>query len=87
MDDNGPAGPVRLVAPGVAPEDGLTCYPPLAPPGGPCLYGDYSAARVDEHGDVWIATEYVGPGLRGPFSNFFTFVGRIETDPDDHHHT
>jgi hypothetical protein len=77
MDDDGPVGPVRVVANGVAPEDGHSCYTFGMFDPAPCRWGDYSAARVDEQGNVWMATEYIGPGSRTRLSNWSTFVGRL----------
>jgi hypothetical protein len=78
MGAAGPEGPVRVMGEGVAPEDGDSCYTFGASDPAPCRWGDYSAARVDEQGDVWMGTEYIGPGPRTEFTNWSTFVGRLD---------
>ena len=41
------------------------------------LAGDYSAATVDEHGSIWIASEYIPLGHRTLLANWGTFVAQI----------
>ena len=76
------AGPVRIAAAGVAPEDGFTGYPSL---GGDVAarWGDYSAAVADEHGNLWFATEFIPAAPRTPLANWGTFIGKITVDRDD----
>jgi hypothetical protein len=71
----GTHGPVRIVRPGVAPEDGFTCYVAegFAPP---CRWGDYSYAVADEAGNLWMAGEDI-PGPRTVLANWGTFVARL----------
>ena len=72
---SGTSGPVHIARPGVAPEDGFTCYVALgsAPP---CRWGDYSSAVADEAGNVWMAGEDI-PGPRSFYANWGTFVARL----------
>jgi len=78
MGPSGPVGSVRIAAEGVAPEDGYSCYAAFVFPVGPCRWGDYSAARVDEHGDVWMGVEYIPPLARAVGENWGTFVGQLQ---------
>ena len=86
VSPDGPASRVRVVRSGSGPQDGFTGY---WIGGGRPRWGDYSGAAVDEHGDVWLATEYIGQtctfqawiggdltcgGTRGAFANFGTRV-------------
>jgi hypothetical protein len=58
-------GPVRIMARGARPYDAQTCYRAfdgnLALLRG-CRWGDYSAARADAQGHIWIATETPAAG-------------------------
>jgi hypothetical protein len=72
----GPSGPVNVVRPGVAPEDGFTCYVAEGF-GPPCRWGDYSYAEADEAGNLWIAGEDIPGGPRTLLANWGTFVGRL----------
>jgi hypothetical protein len=78
MDPSGPVGPVRIAAEGSGPEDGFSCYAAFGTPVEPCRWGDYSAARVDEHGDVWMGVEYIPPLARAVGENWGTFVGHLQ---------
>jgi hypothetical protein len=69
---SGTSGAVHVVGPGVAPEDGFTCYPPYSD--GVCRWGDYSAA-VAEDGAIMMATEYI-PGPRDTNADWGTFIAR-----------
>ncbi len=71
----GATGPVRVVRPGVAPEDGFTCYVAEGF-GPPCRWGDYSYAESDEAGNIWMAGEDI-PGPRTLLANWGTFVARL----------
>jgi hypothetical protein len=72
------SGPVRVMARGVRPYDGATCYRAL---GGDlargCRWGDYSAARADAQGRIWMATEYIPNLPRTELANWGTFIGRL----------
>jgi hypothetical protein len=74
------SGPVRVMARGVRPYDAETCYRAfegdIALLRG-CRWGDYSAARADAHGHIWIATEYIPPLPRAKRANWGTFIGRL----------
>jgi hypothetical protein len=74
---------VKLTSRGVFPDDGFTGYPVFDDRGG--RWGDYSAAVVDAHGDVWVANETIPcqelPGRTGCFrttlANWGTLVTKI----------
>jgi hypothetical protein len=74
------SGPVRVMARGVRPYDAETCYRAF---GGDlallrgCRWGDYSAARADAHGRIWMATEYIPLLPRAKRANWGTFIGRL----------
>jgi hypothetical protein len=74
------SGPVRLMARGVRPYDAERCYRAF---GGDealargCRWGDYSAARADHRGRIWMATEYIPNLPRTKLANWGTFVGRL----------
>ena len=68
------------MARGARPYDGQTCYRAF---GGDaalirgCRWGDYSAARADAHGRIWMATEYIPQLPRADLANWGTFIGRL----------
>ena len=75
---------VKLTSLGVFPDDGFTGYPVFDDRGG--RWGDYSAAVVDAHGDIWVANETIpcqellGPGngcYRSLLANWGTLVAKI----------
>jgi hypothetical protein len=74
------SGPVRVMARGVRPYDAQTCYRAF---GGDaallrgCRWGDYSAARADAQGRIWVATEYIPDLPRAKRANWGTFIGRL----------
>jgi hypothetical protein len=70
------AGDVRIVANGVAPDDGLTGYP-IVEGTNVGRWGDYSAAVADENGDLWFATEFIPGGPRTTLANWGTFIAKI----------
>jgi len=74
----GATGPIRLVARGSVPEDGISCYPvDLADPGyRGCRWGDYTAA-VATRNEIRIAGEFTPRTSRSTFLNFGTFIGRV----------
>jgi hypothetical protein len=84
------AGEIRVAGAGVGPDDGFTGYA-LYGGSGVARWGDYSAAAVDESGDIWIATEYIGQSCtdaqfladftcgqtRSQLANWGTFIARV----------
>jgi hypothetical protein len=73
-------GPVRVMARGVRPYDGATCYRAFegeAALARGCRWGDYSAARADAQGRIWMATEYIPDLPRAERANWGTFIGRL----------
>jgi hypothetical protein len=72
------AGDVQIVAAGIAPHDGFSGYSYFGG-GGSGRTGDYSAAATDEHGAVWIASEYIPSGPRTLLANWGTFISQIAT--------
>lgn len=68
-------GPVHIAGAGQLPEDGFTCYPAYGGP--PCRWGDYSAAVVDQLGNVWMASEYIPNDTRTVLANWGTFISRV----------
>jgi hypothetical protein len=77
-EDSG-AGKVHIIAAGAFPSDGFGMYPPFS--NGVGRWGDYSAAAVDEAGNLWFATEYIPPTLsgfpQGVGENYGTFIGTL----------
>jgi hypothetical protein len=73
------SGPVRLMARGVRPYDGGSCYQAFDGSNliRGCRWGDYSAARADAQGRIWLATEYIPDLPRVEMANWGTFVGRL----------
>ena len=70
------AGDVHVVASGAAPHDGFSGYKYFGG-NGSGRTGDYSAAAVDEHGAIWIASEYIPLAPRTLLANWGTFVAQI----------
>ena len=70
------AGDVQIIAAGTAPHDGFSGYGYFGG-GGSGRTGDYSAAAVDEHGAIWIASEYIPSGPRTLLANWGTFIAQI----------
>jgi len=72
----GPAaasGPIYLNGPGVAPEDGFTCY--AATGFGPsCRWGDYSASSSDGNGNIVMGNEMIAATPRDEEANWSTFI-------------
>jgi hypothetical protein len=70
---------VHVAAAGAGPEDGFTGY--VSQTGSrTARWGDYSAAAVDEIGNLWFATEYIPsirPEDRTALANWGTFIGKI----------
>jgi hypothetical protein len=74
------SGPVRVMARGVRPYDAETCYRALVGDVAlirGCRWGDYSAARADAQGRIWMATEYIPNLPRTRLANWGTFIGRL----------
>src|SRR5262249_17515252 len=69
LSDDDPA--IVIVAPGAAPEDGFSGYPPR---GNVARWGDYSAAAVTPDGTIWLAVEYIPDLPRTPTANWGTFI-------------
>jgi hypothetical protein len=84
---------VHIVGAGAGPDDGFTGYAAYNG-NGIARWGDYSAAVTDEHGNVWLAAEYIGQtctfaqfsldttcgGTRSLLANWSTFISRVRTD-------
>lgn len=81
LDADG-AGDVQILASGTAPHDGFSGYKYFGG-GGSGRTGDYSAATVDEHGAIWMATEYVPGGPRTLLANWGTFIAQIKVSGRD----
>jgi hypothetical protein len=79
------AGKVRIIGLGAFADDGFTMYPPFSD--GVGRWGDYSAAAVDESGNLWFATEYIPPTLsgfpQGLGVNFGTFIATLNVGDND----
>ena len=80
------AGSVHVLGPGTFPDDGFTMYPQFGGKG-VGRWGDYSAAAVDEHGNLWFATEYIPAQLSNGFrqgigANWGTFIGKLSVGDD-----
>ena len=68
------SGDVHIAAAGTAPDDGFTGYffgTRVA------RWGDYSAAAVDESGNLWLATEFIPDAPRTRLANWGTFIARV----------
>jgi len=84
-EDNG-AGRIHVLGAGAFPDDGFTMYPQFGG-NGVGRWGDYSAAAVDEHGNLWFATEYIPAQLSNGFpqgvgANWGTFIGKLNAGED-----
>jgi hypothetical protein len=81
MGPSGRQGPVHIAKKGAGPEDGFTCYKAFvgdeATERG-CRWGDYSAARVGQSGNIWMATEFIPNFSRTDFANWGTVVAHLE---------
>jgi hypothetical protein len=66
---------LRMVRPGVAPEDGFTGYPGGFGRG-IARWGDYSSAVAASNGAVWMVTEYIPNAPRTEFANWGTYIFR-----------
>jgi hypothetical protein len=75
LSEDGP-GNVEILAAGTAPHDGFSGYKYFGG-GGSARTGDYSAAVIDEHGAIWLASEYIPSGPRTLLANWGTFVAEI----------
>jgi len=84
--DNG-AGRIHVLGAGALPDDGFTMYPQFGG-NGVGRWGDYSAAAVDEHGNLWFATEYIPAQLSNGFpqgigANWGTFIGTLSAENEN----
>ncbi len=70
---HGPGSVVHVAAAGTDPLDDFTCYVNLFGYGPDCRYGDYSMAQ-SYGGNIYMATEYIGHGIRDVLSNWGTRV-------------
>ncbi|HKT24994.1 MAG TPA: hypothetical protein VJR04_10330 [Terriglobales bacterium] len=70
------ASEIQIVAPGAAPHDGFSGYKYFGAEGA-ARTGDYSAATVDDHGELWIAAEYIPLAPRTLLANWGTFIAQI----------
>jgi hypothetical protein len=75
LDASG-AGDAQIVASGTAPHDGFSGYKYFGG-GGSARTGDYSGAAIDEHGSIWIASEYIPSSPRTLLANWGTFIAQI----------
>ena len=66
---------LNVAAAGAGPEDGFTGYVTFS--GRTARWGDYSAAAVDEAGNLWFATEYIPALPRTLLANWGTYIGKI----------
>jgi hypothetical protein len=87
------AGNVHVVGAGLGPDDGFTGYAAYGG-SGVARWGDYTAAVADEHGNIWLAAEYIGQtctldefaldttcgGTRSLLANWGTFISRVRSD-------
>jgi hypothetical protein len=71
-------GPIQIAAAGAAPLDDFSGYPAYLG-NGVARYGDYSWAVAAPNGNIWIASEYIPSGPRGPLTNYGTFIGYVTT--------
>lgn len=80
-EDSG-IGKVHIIAVGDFPSDGFGTYPPFS--NGVGRWGDYSAATVDDVGNLWFATEYIPPTLsgfpQGLGENYGTFIATLNVE-------
>lgn len=76
LDQNRGPGPVQIAGAGTAPDDGFTGYPGDGTVG-VARWGDYSAAVADEHGNLWMASEYIPNLPRTSLANWGTFISKV----------
>ena len=67
---------VHVLASGAAPHDGFSGYKYFGG-NGSGRSGDYSAAAIDEHGAIWIASEYIPLAPRTLLANWGSFIVQI----------
>ncbi len=93
--EEGGFGKIHVAAAGVDSEDGFTAYPAETPTfcdsdTNPteceARWGDYGATAVDRQGNIWLASEYIGPRPRTVLANWGTFITRLRADDDDDGH-
>lgn len=85
-------GKIHIAGAGVNSEDGFTAYPAETaatcdsatnPTECEARWGDYSAAAVDRDGNIWLASEYIGPRPRSLLANWGTFITRLRLGEND----
>ncbi|MEO8076666.1 MAG: hypothetical protein ABI818_10080 [Acidobacteriota bacterium] len=76
LSGSGAPNVVNVAAAGAGPEDGFTGYVSQAD-SRTARWGDYSAATVDEAGNLWFATEYIPALPRTQLANWGTYIGKI----------
>ena len=69
------AGPLVIAGAGSGPLDDFSGYAPFGFRA--ARWGDYSAAVADEHGDIWVANEYVPNAPRTVLTNWGTFISKV----------
>jgi hypothetical protein len=72
----GAPGPIHIAAAGPLPYDGFSCYL-TKHQGGPCRWGDYTAAAVAPDGSVWFAGELTTTTTDSAQNNWGTFIGHV----------
>jgi hypothetical protein len=78
LDANG-ASDVHIARAGALPADGFSGYLFAGEPTRNAeRWGDYSAASLDESGNVWFATEYIPNLPRTVYANWGTAIGKIK---------
>lgn len=70
------AGPIHVAGAGTGPEDGFSGYGAF---GGNRVarWGDYSAATVDDAGNIWMAAEFIPGSPRTVLANWGTLIGLL----------
>jgi hypothetical protein len=72
--DDVTVGPINIARAGNVPEDGFTGYPAVGGGNGTARWGDYSAARVNTDGSIYLATMYTPDINRTINANWCTYV-------------
>lgn len=73
ISPNGSIGEVHIAKAGVLPNDGIFGYLSNRV----ARWGDYSAATVDEAGNIWMATEYISNAPRTLNENWGTYIAKL----------
>ncbi len=74
----GTAGNIQLAAAGLNPDDGFSGYPSSGTGPSVARWGDYSAAVADVDGSIWMAAEWIPDTPRTKYTNWGTYIGRIQ---------